>query len=135
MKAPTEGVSIPSVTHGPITIERLKLYAEASGDYNPIHTDETAAKSAGLPGIIAHGMLSAGFLSDLAARFMKPWDALWKLAEFQTRFKSMTFLGDTVQVSGTVKSVTPEMVCLELIAKNGRGELTTQAFAEFRPRT
>ena len=66
--------------------ELLKRYADASGDQNPIHQDETFAKSVGLPDVIAHGMLTMGlvgqFVSDWAggssnvkeysARFVKP---------------------------------------------------------------
>ena len=69
------------------TINRKLLiaYASASGDQNPIHQDETFAKSVGLPDVIAHGMLTmalAGkYLSDIAgsqsvidfsAKFIKP---------------------------------------------------------------
>ena len=39
------------------TREQIAAYAEASGDHNPIHLDEEFAKSVGLPGVIAHGML------------------------------------------------------------------------------
>ena len=66
--------------------ELLKRYADASGDQNPIHQDETFAKSVGLPDVIAHGMLTMGlvgqYVSDWAggsanvrefsARFIKP---------------------------------------------------------------
>ena len=131
MSAPQTGSAIEPTQVGPITIEMLKLYAKASGDYNPIHTDEAAAKKAGLPGIIAHGMLSAGFLADRAVRFAKPWSGGWKLNSFQARFKSMTFLGDVVTISGVVKSADDKSVCLELSAANPKGELTTQAHVEF----
>ncbi len=64
----------------------LKLYADASGDQNPIHQDETFAKSVGLPDVIAHGMLTMAlvgkYVSDIAGgsanvlelggRFTKP---------------------------------------------------------------
>ncbi|GAB3237547.1 MaoC family dehydratase [Glycomyces halotolerans] len=67
----------------------LAAYADASGDHNPIHLDETAAKAAGLPDVIAHGMYTMGLVSravlewladsglradltDLSARFAKP---------------------------------------------------------------
>ncbi len=66
--------------------ELLKRYADASGDQNPIHQDETFARSVGLPDVIAHGMLTMGlvgqYVSDWAggstnvkeysARFIKP---------------------------------------------------------------
>ena len=47
MKAPKPGTVIESTHVGPITLEMLKRYAKASGDYNPIHTDEEAAKKRG----------------------------------------------------------------------------------------
>lgn len=47
----------------------LRRYAEASGDHNPIHLDEAAARAVGLPGIIAHGMLSMA----LAGRVVTDW--------------------------------------------------------------
>jgi acyl dehydratase len=66
--------------------ELLKLYADASGDQNPIHQDEEFALSVGLPNVIAHGMLTMAlvgkYISDFAggsakvlefgARFIKP---------------------------------------------------------------
>lgn len=49
-----------------ITRADLVAYAEASGDHNPIHQDEAVARSVGLPGVIAHGMLTLA----LAARYV-----------------------------------------------------------------
>ena len=69
-----------------ITRGDLLAYAKASGDHNPIHQDDAAAKAAGLPGVIAHGMYTmgltaravaewagdAGAITDITARFAKP---------------------------------------------------------------
>src|SRR6476659_11249846 len=52
-----------------ITRADLVAYAEASGDHNPIHQDETVARSVGLPGVIAHGM----YTMALAARAVATW--------------------------------------------------------------
>ena len=52
-----------------ITRADLVRYAEASGDHNPIHQDEAVARSVGLPGVIAHGMLTMA----LAARAVAEW--------------------------------------------------------------
>jgi len=46
------------------TKEQIADYAEASGDFNKIHTDESFARSAGFPTVIAHGMLSMGVVSQ-----------------------------------------------------------------------
>ncbi|HEY8642230.1 MAG TPA: MaoC/PaaZ C-terminal domain-containing protein [Candidatus Dormibacteraeota bacterium] len=48
------------------TREQIAAYAEASGDRNPIHLDDDFARSVGLPGVIAHGMLQMGLLANLA---------------------------------------------------------------------
>ena len=44
--------------------EDVKAYADASGDQNPLHQDDTFAKSVGFPGIIAHGMFSMAHLAS-----------------------------------------------------------------------
>lgn len=69
-----------------LTRDSLVRYAGASGDFNPIHYRDDVAAAVGLPGVLAHGMLTmgvagsvvsewigaAGFVSDLQARFTKP---------------------------------------------------------------
>src|SRR5256885_9460145 len=49
------------------TREQIAEYAEVSGDHNPIHLDDEVARSVGLPGLIAHGMLQMGLLATVAA--------------------------------------------------------------------
>ncbi|ETK36545.1 MaoC/PaaZ C-terminal domain-containing protein [Microbispora sp. ATCC PTA-5024] len=62
------GDRLPRLTH---TIRRYDLvrYAGASGDFNPIHWSESAAEGAGLPGLVAHGMLTFG----VAMRLVNEW--------------------------------------------------------------
>lgn len=118
-----------------ITQERLNAYAVASGDNNKIHLDETVAKAMGLPGVIAHGMLSAAFISHraLSALAQSPQYKSFHISRFQTRFKSMVFLGDQVSVGGTVKEALPEKLVMELHARNQKGEVLTQGTIEFQP--
>ena len=52
----TIGTELLPLVKGPITREDLKRYAAASGDPNPMHTDEEFARNAGYPGVFAHGM-------------------------------------------------------------------------------
>ena len=54
-----------------VTRELLKSYAKASGDTNPIHTNDVVAEKAGLKGIIAHGLFSYGFLTKLFEDFLE----------------------------------------------------------------
>ena len=56
-----EGDEAPEVSHK-LTRTDLVMYAGASGDFNPMHTDEVTAKAAGLPSVFGHGMFSMGLL-------------------------------------------------------------------------
>ncbi len=111
-----------------ITREQLRAYAEASGDPNPIHLDDAVARKAGLPGIIAHGMLIAAFVAERARRVAGPE---WRMAKLQTRFKGMTALGDVISVGGVVKNASSNSVELELEAKDQAGAVKVSAVASF----
>jgi acyl dehydratase len=117
-----------------ITREQLRAYAEASGDPNRIHLDEEVARSAGLPGVIAHGMLSMAFLGERALEVLRESPGLegLRLVSFSSRFKAMTFPGDVVSVGGVVKLAEPDALTLDLQAKNQKGELTTFGSAKFK---
>src|ERR1700694_5319275 len=58
------GSVLPDLRKAPITKMQLVKYAGASGDYNLIHTDDETARTVGLEGVIAHGMLSMAFLGE-----------------------------------------------------------------------
>ena len=96
------GDKTTSICKGPITAQDLTQYARASGDFNPIHLDEMAAKKAGLEGIIAHGMLSMGYLGAL---MMEVAGHEGILTSFSTKFRSMVKLGDFVNCQGEVIKV------------------------------
>lgn len=126
------GEKIELKTFPPITQKQLKDYAEASGDPNPIHLDEKAAKSVGLPGVIAHGMLVAAFIAERAKQYLNSkishTDAHTHthrhtvMKKLQIRFKAMTLLGDQIEIDGSVKEILDHEVVLELHARNQRGE-------------
>jgi acyl dehydratase len=110
-----------------ITKEQIAAYAEASGDHNPIHLDADFARTVGLPGIIAHGMLQMGLMAAVAAQAAGGPDRLRRL---YCRFAGMVVPGDTVtftaQPAGEGK--------LELRAVNQRGEpVLTKSVAEYGP--
>ena len=77
----------------PIEKVHLVQYAGASGDFNLIHTDEETAKNAGLPGVIAHGMLSVGFIGQLLTNLAGNKGFVSNL---NVRFTGMVFPGDVV---------------------------------------
>ena len=118
----------------------LRAYADASGDHNSIHQDEAAAKAVGLPGVIAHGMFIAGLIGERGCNWMRShlpqgtYEREWRSSGLQTRFRAMTFLGDTVSVGGSVKSETDLLIVLELHAKNQKGDILTTASLSFTRR-
>jgi len=77
-----------------ITQEGIRRYAEASGDYNPIHVDEEYARATPFGGTIAHGMLVLAYLSEMmAGAFGHDWLAGGRL---KVRFRAPARPGDTL---------------------------------------
>ena len=92
------GDKIPGLNTPSVSRHTLALYCGASGDHNPIHVDLDFAKSSGLDDVIAHGMLSAGYL----AQMLTNWVPQSALKSFNNRFTAMTQIGDTVSCSGKI---------------------------------
>ena len=92
------GDEIPALKIPPVSRHTLALYCGASGDHNPIHVDLDYAKSAGLDDVIAHGMLSAGYL----ARMLTDWVPQSSIRSINNRFTAMTHIGDSVTCTGKV---------------------------------
>jgi acyl dehydratase len=117
------GDSLPSVEKDPVTKTQLVRYAGASGDFNPLHTDDAVAQKAGLKGVIAQGLLIMGFVGQA----ITGWVPKCHLKRFQVRFKGMTFQGDTISVSATVAEKISEGENLRIVchteAKDQNGEI------------
>lgn len=81
-----------------LTRTQIVQYAGASGDYNPIHSDERyAVEAAGYPGVFAHGMLTMG----LAGKLLTDYVGDGRLREFGARFVAQVWPGDTL--TGTLE--------------------------------
>ena len=107
------------------TREQIAAYAEASGDHNPIHLDDDFARTVGLPGIIAHGMLQMGIMGTVAAEAA---GGPGKLRRLYCRFAGMVVPGD--EVTFTAEPLGSGR--LELHAVNQRGEaVLTKSVAEY----
>jgi acyl dehydratase len=128
------GQPLPPLTKQ-VTVEQIQRYAEASGDRNPIHLDETFARSAGLPGVIAHGMLTMAFANQMVTDWLGDRSLLKQL---QGRFAGMVLPGDEVTCTGSValKDEDGRRVVINLVVTNQRGERVFNkgvAEAEFPP--
>ena len=80
------GEAIPSYTSAPITRTHLVRYAGASGDFNPLHHDDSFAKTIGFNSVIAHGM----FIMGIAGEAITSWIDNKNLRKFSVHFLSMT---------------------------------------------
>jgi 3-hydroxybutyryl-CoA dehydratase len=109
-----------------ITQEMINAYANASHDHNPIHVDESFAKSTPFGGTIAHGMLTLASISEMmAAAFGKRWLASGKL---KVRFRAPARPGDTITASATPG--TDGRYAVEV--RNQDGEVLISGTAEVR---
>ncbi|MGM9945640.1 MAG: MaoC/PaaZ C-terminal domain-containing protein, partial [Lysinibacillus sp.] len=108
------GQLLPSYTKPPITKVQLVKYAGASGDFNPLHTDDAFAQKIGMQGVIAHGMLVMGFLGEYV--MMLAGDVA-QVKQFSMRFGAMTLPGDAITCIAQVKEINEGEVVLELTAQ------------------
>ncbi len=133
------GDAIPAFTAPPITRTQLVRYAGASGDFNPLHHDETFAKMIGMDHVIAHGM----FIMGIAGEAITSWIDNKYLRRFSVHFLSMTQpvnLDDfentksraTITVSGKVIEKYEEngekRIRCEIIAQDAQGNRKLSGF-------
>ena len=105
-----------------LTRTQIVQYAGASGDYNPLHTDEVFAREvAGYPGVFAHGMLSMA----MTARAVTDWVGDGTLTNYGVRFTSQVWPGDRLTARVTVAAIREEagqhLLDLDIVTTNARG--------------
>jgi acyl dehydratase len=84
---------------------QLVMYSGASGDYNPLHSDELYAReAAGYKGVFSHGMLTMG----LTGRMLTNYVGDGRLTKFGVRFTNQVWPGDTLDATATVTGVREE---------------------------
>jgi acyl dehydratase len=116
-----------------LTRTQIVMYAGASGDYNPVHTDNLfATEVARYPGVFAHGMLTMGMTGRALTNFVG--DA--RLTKFGVRFTSQVWPGDTLDAALTVKGIKQEgdvtLVELDVSTVNQDGATVLSGYAEAR---
>jgi acyl dehydratase len=85
-----------------LTRSQIVMYAGASGDYNPLHTDEVYAREiGGFPSVFAHGMLTMG----ATGRVLTDWLGDDCLLSFGVRFAGQVWPGDTLTATATVTAI------------------------------
>jgi acyl dehydratase len=132
----TPGTELEPQTYRATRLDLVK-YAGASGDFNPIHTNERIAKSVGLPDVIAHGMYTmaqAGrYVTELAG------GDPGRVTEFSVRFSSMVVVPDddegaTIEVTGAIPAdqPDPDHVLVEITARQDGTKVLTRTRAVIR---
>jgi len=109
-----------------LTRTRIVQYAGASGDYNPLHTDEPFARDvAGFRGVFAHGMLTMG----MTARAVTDWVGDDRLTRIGVRFSAQVWPGDTLTATLTVTEVVAGKATLALTTTNQDGAVVLSGTA------
>ena len=117
-----------------VVVEDLKRtqivqYAGASGDYNPLHTDEIyATKIAGYPSVFAHGMLTMGLTGQAVAGLV----GAENLLRFGVRFTAQVWPGDTLTVRCSVVHVRAQDAEFSVSTVNAEGTEVMAGYAHAR---
>ena len=118
-----------------VDLKRTQLvqYAGASGDYNPLHTDDKFAKeAAGYPGVFAHGMLTMG----MTGRLLTDWMGDGRLTKYGVRFSKQVWPGDTLTATATVDAIREVdgewFADLSIITENQDGDMVVKGTATAR---
>jgi len=96
---------------------QIRQYAEASGDFNPIHLDDNYARLAGLGGVIAHGMLTMAQMAAMLTDWIGKEGGISKL---NVRFEQVVRPGDIITCSGSIKVRSENTLVCDLEAYNDK---------------
>ncbi len=118
------GETIPPLRQTP-DADATRRYAEASGDHNPIHLDPAAARAAGLPGPILHGLYTMAQVARCASRV----GGERELRKLVVDFRALGLPGEEIEVDGVVEELTGSRFKLRLVARQGRRRLIRNAAA------
>lgn len=126
-----EGLAAEPWDVGPLTRTDFVRYQGASGDFNPVHHDETFATGAGYPSVFSVGMLQAGVLATYATNWLGPEN----VRRFTVRFSEQVWPGDTLTCAGTVvkkyDDAGERKVDLELTCTRQTGGVAVEGSATF----
>jgi acyl dehydratase len=112
-----------------VTRTQLVQYSGASGDYNPLHSDERfAVEVAGFPSVFAHGMLTMG----MTGRVVTDWFGPEAVLTYGARFVAQVWPGDRLTATATVTDVRDGVAELAISTTNDAGEVVLSATATVR---
>ncbi|MFL2540582.1 MAG: MaoC/PaaZ C-terminal domain-containing protein [Candidatus Latescibacterota bacterium] len=125
----------PGDEHSEVVVDdlsrtQLVMYSGASGDYNPLHTDEVyTTEVAGYPSVFAHGMLTMGLTGKMLTNYVGDG----RLTKFGVRFTNQVWPGDTLTATAVVTEVRQEgddkLVDLDVKTTNQDGTAVVSGYA------
>ena len=115
------GQELPELVEHPTT-RQLVQYAGAQGDFYEIHYDQPYAQSVGLPGVILHGLLKAGFLAQVVTDWMGDQGTL---KAFEVSYRGIDQPGHPYRCRGRVTRVDGNEVEVEVWGEDESGKRTT----------
>ena len=125
----------PGDEHSEVVVDdlsrtQLVMYSGASGDYNPLHTDEVyTTEVAGYPSVFAHGMLTMGLTGKMLTNYVGDG----RLTKFGVRFTNQVWPGDTLTATAVVTEIRQEgddrLVDLEVKTTNQDGTAVVSGYA------
>ena len=115
-----------------LTRSQIVQYAGASGDFNPLHTDEIyAVQIAGFPSVFAHGMLTMA----LTGKALTGLFGVTNLRQFGGRFKAQVWPGDTLIAQVGVTAVEPDGTAdILMVTRNQNGAPVFEGSAKISPK-
>lgn len=126
------GHSFSQVVVEDLSRTEIVMYAGASGDFNPLHHDEPFVRSAGYPGVFAHGMLVMGLTGKLLTDTVGDGNLL----RYGGRFTSQVWPGDTLTAEAVITEVREEdggkVADFSVSTKNQKGEVVFSGQASAR---
>lgn len=113
----TQGQAIPAASFGPYQAGDVALYAQASGDDNPLHVDPALAARAGLSGVPIHGMIIMGAFEP----YLRAWRPDARIVKLSAKFIRPVLVGETFEVSGkVVRAPADEPAVVRLVVKRAQ---------------
>jgi len=100
-----------TITHT-ITTEDVQKFADLTGDDNPLHVSREFAEKTSFKGVVAHGMLSASFISTIIGKKLPGEGALWLAQNLE--FLLPVRIGDTLEITAAVTAFSPGQRILDL---------------------
>ncbi len=115
-----------------VTEEMMEQFLQITGDENPLHQDAEYAKSRNYADKVVYGMLSASFYSTLAGMYLPGKYSL--IHSMESKFLRPVYVGDVLQISGTVKEKEDayRMLLLTLLICNQKGEKVSKGTMQIK---